>query len=373
LDELAVLPDVPASAEIPPEIAEEFARQRLYLSGVEDEPTGDGRLRRIEDGAGAWELRLPPGADIGRPGQDTTVYEASREDLERAHTDAFRPDWIPLSYLPRLADEFTWRPPLLDVDGTPVQPLFVFPPDDRKVYMPNMYPWHCTGRLFIWDNFTPNSGPDSWGSAVLVGPRHVLTAKHVCPASALSPPPPPATPRWKMLFIPAYENGSSVYGPGVRSFVSNIAFLSGATAAHDVAVLRLSDAALGTQLGWLDIFDYFSLPAALGPSDGPFFKTGYPAGVASALRPSFEENIRLLSAVPDGSSLELRHKADVEGGTSGAPLWGFIENPPGVRTPKVFGVTSGAHENTQTGERYNVDAGGWPIQSIVAFARSFWP
>jgi V8-like Glu-specific endopeptidase len=365
LEELDALPDVPASAEIPAEIAEEFGQQRVYISGVEEEPTGGGRLRPIEDGAGEWELRLPSGADIGRPGRDAMLHEASEQELEKLpSTDAFRPAWIPLTYQPRLVNEFKLPPCLRSVDGYPVQPLFVFPPDDRQVYRPDTYPWNCTGRLFVWENYDPNSGPDSYGSAALVGPRHVLTAKHVCPA--------PTATNWKMLFIPAYYDGTSVAGPGARSFASHFVYLGGTGAAHDVAVLRLADP-LGTQLGWMDIFDYFAFSGQWGPGSGLFLKTAYPADVAMGLRPSKQDNIQLDSAPANGTSLEFRHKGDVAGGTSGAPLWNWFENPPGVRTPKVEGVTSGAFANTQTGEQYNVDAGGWPLQSIVAFARSFWP
>jgi hypothetical protein len=129
LDELAALPDVPASAEMPQEIAKEFAQKRVYISGVEEEPTGAGRLRRVEDGAGEWELRLPAGAVVGRPGRDTEVFEPPEPDPKNQDsTDAFRPEWIPQSYHPRLANEFTLRPALRRVDGTPVQPLFVFHP-----------------------------------------------------------------------------------------------------------------------------------------------------------------------------------------------------------------------------------------------------
>lgn len=365
LEEVAELPDVPATAEMPREIAEELAQPRVYISGVEEEPTGGGRLRRSEDGGGEWELRLPPGADLGRPGRDAMVHEASEQDLEKPpSTDAFRPAWIPLSYQASPASEFKFPPCLRSVDGYPVQPLFVFPPDDRQVYRPDTYPWNCTGRVFVWENYIPNSGPDSYGSGALVGPRHVLTAKHVAPE--------PNAANWKMLFIPAFFDGASVYGPGAQSFASNFVYLGGTGAAHDVAVLRLSDP-LGTQLGWMDIFDYYSFSGQWGPASGLFVKTAYPADVAMGARPSKQENIQLVSAVPDGNSLEFRHQGDVEGGTSGSPLWNWFENPPGVRTPKVEGVNSGAFADTKTGEKYNVDAGGWPIQSIVDFARSFWP
>jgi V8-like Glu-specific endopeptidase len=241
---------------------------------------------------------------------------------------------------------------------------FRFPPDDRKVYYPNTYPFNCIGRLFAWANFAPNTTPDSWGTASLVGPRHVVTAKHVCPPTTAS--------NWSMLFIPAYWDGSSVYGMGARSFVSNIVFLSGATAAHDVAVLRLFDP-LGSQLGWVDIFDLNTFHPQYNPSGGLYWKAGYPFDVAGGLRPSYEQGVTVLEAVPDGSSLELHHQADVEGGASGSPLFGYFEYPLGVIKPYVDGVNSGAFLDTTTGEKYNVDAGGWPLHSIVAFARSFWP
>jgi hypothetical protein len=369
LDELAALPDVSSSAEMPQDIAEEFAQERVYISGVQEELISAGRLRRLEDGADEWELRLPAGAVVGRPGRDIVELESSELDQkDQPSPDAFRPEWIPQSYQPRLVNEYPFYPPLRRADGTPVQPLFLFPPENRTAYRPDTYPNNCTGRLFVWNNFTSANMnmPDSSGSGTLVGPRHVLTAKHVLPTTT--------TPNWKILFIAAYYQGQSVYGPNAQSFVSNIVSLSGNGAAHDVAVLRLNDP-LGSSVGWLATQAY--QPQWNG---GAYWtKTGYPYDVAGSLKPSAESGITVVNAVPDGTSLELDHRADVAAGSSGGPLFGFFDAHlfPGATTdpsiPLVVGVTSGGSQSTTTGVPINTDAGGWPLDSIVAFARNYWP
>jgi hypothetical protein len=220
--------------------------------------------------------------------------------------------------------------------------------------------------VFTWNDFAPDKGPDSWGTGTLVGPRHVITAKHVCPT----------TPNGKMQFIPAFWDGACVFGTGVHAdgWVSNIVFLGGNTAAHDVAVLRIVGD-LGNVLGFMDIFDFNTYTIAYGPNSGLYWKASYPAGIAGGARPASQHDITVLSAVADGNSLELRHEGDVEGGASGSPIFGYFQ-PDGPNTPVVpfvHGVNSGAYEDTTTGVKYNIDAGGWPIQSMVAFARSYWP
>jgi V8-like Glu-specific endopeptidase len=365
LDELATLPDVPGSKRMPPDQAQALTRQRLYISHVEEDLASAGRLRRIEDRTGEWELQLPEGAVLGRFVQDTMEFEPSEQDREdHVTTGPFRPDWIPMSYQPRMANKSTLRPPLRGVDGL-VQPYFVFPPDDRQTYYPNTFPFHCVGRVFTWDNYAPDKGPDGYGTGTLVGPRHVITAKHVCTT----------TPNGRMQFIPAFWDGACVYGTGAHAggWVSNIVFLAGDTAAHDVAVLRIGGD-LGNVLGWMDIFDFNTFTVQYGPNSGLYWKAGYPVDVAGGARPAAQHDITVLSAVADGNSLELRHEGDVEGGASGSPLFGFFQ-PPGNNTPMPFvhGVNSGGHEDRVSGEKYNTDAGGWPLQSIVAFARNFWP
>nr|MBA2695436.1 serine protease [Actinomycetota bacterium] len=99
------------------------------------------------------------------------------------------------------------------INGRSIEPYYgVYGPDDRQVYYPGDYPWRCMGRVFARTNWAGGGSWDWWGSGVLVGPRHVLTAGHVCPWGSGS---------WAMLFVPAYWDGSSVHGEGARSYVSD--------------------------------------------------------------------------------------------------------------------------------------------------------
>ena len=62
------------------------------------------------------------------------------------------------------------RRPRLRAGGRPVNPLFIFPPDNRFAFTDTTYPWRACGRVVT---------AKGHGSGTIVGPQHVLTASHV--------------------------------------------------------------------------------------------------------------------------------------------------------------------------------------------------
>ncbi len=247
------------------------------------------------------------------------------------------------------------RPPMRRINGRLIEPYYgVYGPDDRQVYYPSDYPWRCVGRVFVWTNWASGGSWDWWGSGVLVGPRHVMTAGHVCPWGSGS---------WAMQFIPAYWDGSSVHGEGARSFVSDFNGWNtdNTVAAHDMAVLRLYEP-IGSWLGWMGTKAYDP-----GWQGGAYWTlTGYPAMVAGAERPSYESSIPVLHHDDDGEAKELEHHGDATGGDSGGPFFAFWDDG-----PYSIGTTSGG-EIEAGGEDNNVEAGGKAMVDLAQWALTNW-
>ena len=359
-DEIALLPDHPASEEIPAELGSMLAEPRLHLSvqaGAADVAT----LLRQAEPAGDGEFRLPRGAFIGRRGLTSERLERDEQDLPyQAQTDPSRPAWTPMSFQPRRAADFAERPPMRSLRGELVQPYYgVFGFDDRQVYYPSSYPWGCIGRIFTWNN-SPGTGGWSWaGSGLLIGPRHVLTAGHVCPWGATT---------WAMKFVAGYWNGAPVSGPGGLSWVSDYRGwnTNNTVAAHDLAVLRLYDP-IGSATGWVGTKLYDT-----SWNGGAYWTlAGYPAAVAGAERPSQQSSIAVARADVDGDAEELKHWGDSTAGDSGGPFFGFWGTD-----PYTVGVTSGGESVTSGGtviEDFNVEAAGRYMVDLAVWAHTNWP
>jgi V8-like Glu-specific endopeptidase len=228
---------------IPEHVASALATPRLYIDG-HSEP-GTAKALREGKSRNAWSIDLPPGTLPGRPGITGERLVRSAHKLPDAnHTEAMRPAWAAQSFQARRASEGFEHTVMQRIKGEQVQPYYgVYPPDDRQVSYPNTYPWRCIGRIFTWTNWAGGGGWTWWGSGVLVGPRHVLTAGHVCPWGASS---------WAMQFVPNYWNGAPLLGPGAQSWTSDYRGwnTNNTVAAHDLAVMRLYDP-IGSWLGWI--------------------------------------------------------------------------------------------------------------------------
>jgi V8-like Glu-specific endopeptidase len=360
LDELAMLDDVAASEEVPAAIAASLAAPRLYVEGLEADSAT--RLAKVAEGGETFGLELPAGAFVGRAGRSGERLEHGAHAARAAHSEPQRPAWAAQTHQPRIASASFQHAPMERISGKQVEPYYgVYGPDDRVVYYPGSYPWRCIGRIFTWTNWAGGGGWTWWGSGVLVGPRHVLTAGHVCPWGS---------PSWAMRFVPSYWNGSPALGAGAQSWTSDYRGWNtgGNVAAHDVAVLRLYDP-IGSWLGWMGTKTYDS-----GWNGGNYWNlAGYPAAIAGGERPSNQSGIPVLDDDDDGGAKELEHHGDATGGDSGGPFFGFWNDG-----PYAVGVTSGGERiyGTPFGwwdEDNNIEAAGKAMVDLVIWAHANWP
>ena len=361
-DELAVLAESPATEKVPEHIVTALATSRLYINAT-DEPESAKKVREDSSRGGGWIVDLPPGALLGRPGRTGERISRAAQRLKKAiKTGGMRPEWAAQSYQPRIASDTFVRVPMQRVKGRRVEPFYgVYPPDDRVVYYPSVYPWRCIGRIFTWTNWAGGGGWTWSGSGVLVGPRHVLTAGHVCPWGSGS---------WAMQFVPSYWNGSPLLGPGAQSWTSDYRGwnTNDTVAAHDIAVLRLYDP-IGSWLGWMGTKVYDS-----GWNGGPYWTlAGYPGAIAGAQRPSYQPGIQVLDTDGDGDAQEIEHHGDATAGDSGGPFFGFWNDG-----PYAVGTTSGGEAITGGifgwgNEDNNIEAGGQAMVDLVLWAQANWP
>jgi V8-like Glu-specific endopeptidase len=357
--------NVPTSKRPPTRIAAQLSHREVHLS------VSGAAIRDIEKalhGAKAKgdlvSLSLPSSVFVGQAGNTSERVTTKSLAVAGAETSGqpLKPEWVPMVYHPKLGAKTRMRL-LRNAKGRRIVPLnnqsFIYGPDDRAVFYPAGYPWHCIGKVDVYPNATADN-PTSWGSGVLIGDRLVLTAGHVPPVN-----PPPGT--WKMRFTAGMYNGSPVDGPGAVSYVSDFKGYLGGVSGVDYAVLRLYNP-LGTWLGYYGWKTYDS-----GWNGGDYWwLAGYPFDIAGAASPSYQAGIPVLDDDSDSGGLELEHHGDTASGDSGGPFWGFWDDG-----PYVVGTTSG-HETISGpswtgGEDNNIAAGGGALSNLLSWARSNWP
>lgn len=323
------------------------ARRGLVVSALGEVGSAHALLRPTADVPGGFtadsRARLIAGA-VGRSGQRIALPKSSGRVGPSA--EAHRPTWVEHSFLPRGVP-----PPAREMlrrrRGGRVHAEKVYGDDDRGSFWPGEYPWNCTGRVFGWTD--PSYTWTTSGAGVLVGPRHVLTAGHICPWGAKP---------WMMLFVPGYFDGKPV--PGLDSYVSDFRGVNtdDGVSAWDFAILRLYDP-LGDQLGWFGAKNYLKRW-----QDKPYWQLiGYPAAIAGSERPSWQSGISALDDDADGRALEIEHHGDTSDGNSGGPLFGFW--PDGF--PYVIGAHSGFDADDR--EENNIAAGGTAMVELIRWAK----
>jgi Trypsin-like peptidase domain len=354
-----------AAGEMPARWAEFLSHRRLELTVSE---RLKGELFEACRGQVAPNIRrwnLAPGVTIGMRGRKLERIDPRRVKARAAveNPAPHIPRWAPRIYHPTLSAPPFWaRGPVerKDLRGE----LFwgVYQPEDRQVYYPSGYPWQCIGKVYAWNDINAAS-PSWWGSGVLIGPRHVLTAGHVVPWDGTA---------WAMQFIPAYYDGSPLNGPGASSWVSDArgwetSFRSRLPSGEDIAVLRLYDP-LGDALGYFGAKTYIqqwnNLPE--------FYLMGYPAMIANAERPSYERRIAVLRDDENNGFAAIDHHGDSTGGDSGGPFWSFWSDG----FPYAVGTVSGGYVRTDSNgnvvDDNNVAAGGSPMVNLINQARTDW-
>src|SRR5262249_23475996 len=162
----------------------------------------------------------------------------------------------------------TTGPRMQRFNGHRVTPLYIFGPDGRQPYQDTSYPWGCVGKVF--------NSEGNIGSGALVYGDIMVTAGHVVPWNDVH------NHNWWMRFVPDYFKGSSLYGGGVESYVSDVlgyepAHVSG----YDWAICKLYNP-VGNQVGYFGFNGYDSNWDGLNV----WTVLGYPFKVAGGEEPS---------------------------------------------------------------------------------------
>jgi V8-like Glu-specific endopeptidase len=350
-------PPILGKGEPPAELIRLAQTREYYIRTTSPDSEPEVKLERVRDADDrVWRVQIPDASFDALPGR-TALRERPekivREIDRNISFTGYRPPWAHSFHAPRIAADWIERP-MRRFNGRTVQPLYVFGPDDRVAYNDSTWPWGLVGKL--------SNSDGKVGSAALIGQRIIATAGHMLPWNSI------AQGSWWMKFVPAYFNGSSLFGAGVQSYVSDCLGYntSGDVTGYDFAVCRLYTS-LGHSLGYFGYNGYDD-----DWEDEPYWTVlGYPTSVASGQKPSFQTSIAVVDDDGDSNGgLEIESYADITGGNSGGP---FLSWWNGGTDPRLIGVISGQEEEYSfpfSTEKVNVAAGGSGFTNLMAWGRT---
>lgn len=193
-----------------------------------------------------------------------------------------------------------------DAELEEITKRFIVGADDRHLWTDPNYPFHCVGKL-QWSNGV-------FCSAALIGPRHILTAKHCNPTTSASG-----------TFYPGYDNGARFGSAQVTNGLYTVGQEPGSPCETkgDWTVWAL-DQRLGDQLGYFGA----KLPDSSMFDKPQFFHMGYPGDKDGGNRPYRQTDITVHSKRTfdcDGTG-PFYTDTDTMGGQSGGPHWELDAN-----------------------------------------------
>lgn len=313
----------------------------------------DASLRRSDETAHSF----PPGPEV----VEVTGADLAEHAGAAAEHEGYRPEDAPLRPTPQLLRPELQRPPLWrrppgqqDDMG---EPGTVFLPDTRSVIYDTTYPWRTCGRVAV---------PGGWGSGVMVGRRHMMTASHVVPWL------PNGGSDW-LTFTPMQYDTSTPFGSAHVTRIYQWQRVNGGDgiqsneAAFDYVVCVLS-ATLGDSTGWMGSREYSSDWNGLVR----WAHIGYPQDTGAGVRPVYTTNGVMDSTVAESSggrnSFRVMHRNDLVPGQSGGPYFGWWSGEGGPRV-----VVSQSAENWGAAGGPNAGGGGRALPELISYALSVEP
>ena len=236
-------------------------------------------------------------------------------------------------------------------------PTTLFNPEERYVFSDTAFPWCTCGKV---------ETEAGWGSGVMIGPRHMMTASHVVVWK------PGNTCGW-IKFTPLKFDSSEPFGHAFATRVYSWNKADGSDrldlteGAFDYVVCTL-DGRLGDVTGWMGSRGYDT-----SWNGGDYWgHIGYPSDLSGGDRPSFigyQDFIDQETASLGGrDSFRIRHQIDVIPGQSGGPYFGTWADEP---WPRVVAIQSGENLGGPGGD--NTSGGGNPLSELINFARNAEP
>ena len=315
----------------------------------------NGRVELVRRVTRIGERAFPPRARAVSV-ERTEVLPVSIE------TTGFRPAHLDFRPVPRkLAQDLRQPNRVRALDLEPEKnmglPTSVFSPDDRATFDDTAYPWSTCGRV---------DTAAGWGSGVMVGPRHLLTASHVVNWRGTNPA------GW-LKFTPSRFDTSEPFGSAYANTIYFFNQANGSDGIDEVEcafdyVVCVLDTRIGDVTGWMGSTAY------LTSWDGGAYwgHVGYPTDLASGQRPAFIGYEAMDSTFAKSlgwrESFGIRHKIDAIPGHSGGPYFGWWDNEP---CPRVVASQSAEKWGGATGP--NTCAGGAPLPEMINWARTAEP
>lgn len=330
-----------------------------------DDPRGAPRRYRLRRRAGRLEV-LASSREIGKhsfPPSIKVVGIGTRplKELKDNSGGRYHPH-LALRFEPSRLPKSLERPPFL---WTPRGrrwanrglPTSVYAPDTRYAFTDTSFPWSTCGRV--------DTGA-GWGSGVMVGPRHVMTASHVVNWGSGN------SAGW-LKFTPLYFDGSAPFGSAyaIRTYFWLKADPSDGINAKECAfdyVVCVLDSRLGNVTGWMGSRGY-----STSWNGGSYWAhVGYPADMAGGQRPVYhgpgKMDSTFTSSTSGRSSYGIKHKNDIWPGQSGGPFFGWWD---GEAWPRVVSSQSAEKWGGSTGP--NTCGGGNPLPYLINYARQQEP
>lgn len=340
-----------------PEALRALASVRVVYSSMDSSEKPALNVERVEgSGQPLWKVKVPVGDRLrgARPGLTLDRHPSAnflKEVDERISFRSHKPEWIDMLPTPRVILPSA-KQAMRRFDGRRVRPLWVYD-SARFAFEDASWPWGLVGRIF-------NNRGES-GTGALIGDRLVVTAGHMVPWGD-SP--------WWMRFVPAYFNGSSLFGAGVESYVSDARGYNTGGTGYDWAILRLYEP-LGSSLGYFGYNSYSS-----DWNDQPFWSNiGYPGDIDNAEEPAFQQGFTINDTDGDsngGEELETEN-CDLNHGNSGGPMFAWWNNG---TDPRIVGVVSSEETEYKfpfSSRNDNVFASGDGFVNLCAWGRTNWP